>query len=56
MKPPLYSLLLLLISKDIKDFKVYIINTYRYKRSIEDNKIEYFIILTIKLNYVITLY
>ena len=43
IKPLFYSSLLLLISKDVKVYKVYTINVYRYIRSLEDKKTRYFI-------------
>ena len=46
----LYNLLLLLISKDIKEFIVYNTNNHRYIRSIEDKKTKDFTILIAKLD------
>ena len=49
-KQLLYSPLQLLIPKDIKEFKVYTINIYKYNQNIKDKKIKYFTILIAKLN------
>ena len=50
----LYSLLILLIPKDVKRLKVYNINTNRYKISIVDKEIDHFIIIRTNLDKIIT--